>query len=260
MQVENHEHAAVVRSGAGADGSINLATSLGLPSMEPEVWRKDVRRAKDRLGRGQMLVVSVVGTPVPGGDLDALALDYARCAEWAAAAGAGAVEVHLASPGPDRGQILYEDPRAAAYVLARVRRVVSRPVIAKLGGFRSPRLLHETMTALAPWAHGFTLVDGILRQVVDAEGHPAFEGAGRAVASVVGPDTYAVCARQVEETLAWRRAGQWDRAILAAGGVTSVDRALKSLRDGADAVLVGPAVIADPLLAYRFRSAVRTAA
>jgi hypothetical protein len=71
-----------------------------MPSMEPDVWRKDVRRAKDALTSGQLLIVSVAGTLTPGGDAEALITDYARCAAWAVEAGADAVEVHLAVSDP----------------------------------------------------------------------------------------------------------------------------------------------------------------
>jgi hypothetical protein len=259
--VENQAHAATICPATAARRSPTLAISLGVPSMEPDVWRKDLRRAKDRLGRGQVLVASVIGTPT-GDDIDALAGDYARCAVWAAEAGADLIEVHLACPRPgtEPGQMLYEDVRAAGHVLSRVRAHVGQPVIADLGAFRSPRQLHDVLTRLAPWVHGFALVHGLHRRVVDGEGQPAFEGKDREIARVVGADTYAACSRQVEEAIAWRKAGEWSRAILAAGGVTTVDRAQQSLRDGADAVLVGTAALADPLFAFRFRNALRTAA
>src|SRR5688572_31082170 len=45
-----------------------------------------------KIGRGQILVVSVLGTVPPGGDREALVADYAACARWAAEAGADVVE------------------------------------------------------------------------------------------------------------------------------------------------------------------------
>jgi hypothetical protein len=128
-------------------------------------------------------------------------------------------------------------------------------VIAKLGMFRSPRILHETATKLAPWTNGFALVHGVVRRVVDEDGKAAFEGAGRDVADIVGADTFSVCGRQVEEMLAWRKAGAWDRAVLAVGGISSVARALHLLHEGADAALVATAALTDPLFAVRFREA-----
>ena len=259
--VENQELTATVTRRAPAAGVPTLAVSLGEPSMEPDVWRKDVRRAKERIGRGQMLIVSVMGTPEPGRDADALVADYARCAAWAAESGADAVEVHLAAPDPfaEQAQMLYENALLAAHIVYRVRASVAVPVLAKLGVFRSPRVLHETATKLAAWTSGFVLVHGFHRRVLDDKGNPAFEGAGRERADVVGHDIFPIASRQVLEMLAWRRAGAWDRAVLAVGGVTTVERAQDLLREGADAALVATAAIFDPLFAARCRQARVTA-
>ena len=253
--VESREQAAVALRRAHANGAVTLAVSMGMPSMEPEVWRKDVRRAKEALSRGQMLLVSVAGTVPVGGDAEGLIADYARCATWAAEAGADVIEVHLATPDPfaEHAQMIFENVPLSAQILYRVRTSIGQPIVAKLGMFRAPRMLHETATKLAPWTNGFALVHGVVRRVVDEDGKAAFDGAGRDLAEVVGADTFAVCARQVEEMLAWRKAGAWDRTILGVGGITSVERALHLLHEGADAALVATAALVDPLFATRYR-------
>jgi dihydroorotate dehydrogenase len=256
--VESREQAAVALRRAQTNGAVTLAVSLGMPSMEPDVWRKDVRRAKDALGRAQVLVVSVAGTVPPGGDAEALIADYARCAAWAAEAGADIVELQLATPDPfaEHAQMIFENVPLSAQILYRVRTSIGQPIVAKMGMFRAPRVLHETATKLAPWTNGFALVHGVMRRVVDEDGRAAFEGAGRDLAEVVGADTFAVCARQVEEMLAWRKAGAWDRVIFGVGGITSVERALHLLHEGADVALVATAALVDPLFATRYREAV----
>ena len=256
--VESREQAAVALRRPHVNGGVTLAVSLGMPSMEPDVWRKDVRRAKDALGPGQMLIVSVAGSLPPGGDAEALIADYARCAGWAVEAGADAIEVHLNVPDPfaEHAQMIFENVPLSAQILYRVRTTIGQPIVAKVGMFRSPRLLHETATKLAPWTNGFVLVHGVLRRVVDEEGKAAFEGAGRDLADVVGADTFAVCARQVEEMLAWRKAGAWDRAILGVGGITSPARAVHLLHEGADVALVATAALVDPQFSLQFRAAV----
>jgi dihydroorotate dehydrogenase (NAD+) catalytic subunit len=253
--VANTEQAAVATRRSGLNGSVTLAVSLGTPSMEPDVWRKDIRRARERIGKGQVLIVSVLGTTPPGGDREGLVADYAQCARWAAEAGADVVEVHLAWPDPfsDQPQAIYENLPLASQILHRVRTSVSAPVVAKLGAFRTPRVLHDTATRLASWASGFTLVHGFQRKVVDDAGDPAFEGLGRDRADIVGADTYPAASRQVAEMLAWRKAGCWDRAVLAVGGLTTAARAHDVLREGADAALVATAALYDPLFAIRFR-------
>jgi dihydroorotate dehydrogenase len=261
-RVENRDQVAVTARRPPQAAQPTLAVSLGIPSSEPDVWRKDVRRAKDRIGPGQVLIVSVIGTPGPGGDAEVLVADYARCAAWAAEAGADAVEVHLATPDPfaEQPQMIFENVFLSAKILHRVRTTVAVPVLAKLGAFRTPRALHDTATKLATWAHGFVLVSGIQRRVIDEEGKAAFDGGGRDRADVVGDDMFMVCSRQVSEMLAWRKAGEWERAILAVGGITTVERADALLRSGADAVLVATAAMFDPLFATRFRQSRASAA
>ena len=252
--VETREQFAVAPRRAHANGSPTIAVSMGTPSMEPDVWRKDMRRAKDRLGPGQILVASVMGTADAGDNPESLIVDYTHCAVWAAEAGADVIEVHLATPNQfgEPGQMIYESIPLSAQILYRIRTTVSLPLVAKLGVFRTPRLLHETATKLAPWASGFTLVPSIPRRVLDEKGNPAFEG--REWVDIVGASTYPVCARQVEEMIAWRKAGAWDHAILAIGGVTTVERARDLLDEGANVAMVDTAAIFDPLLAVRFRS------
>lgn len=256
--VDPYDHVALGARRASMNGDATLAVSFGLPSMDPDVWRKDMRRAREKLGQGQMLIASVVGTPDPAGGVEAFVEDYARCAAWAAEAGAHAIEAHLAVPNPfgDPGHMVYEHIPLSATILYRIRTTVNVPVLAKLGMFRTPRLLHDTATKLASWAHGFVLVHAIPRRVVDEEGKAAFEGNGREYADVVGAGTFPICSRQVQELLAWRRAGAWPHPILAVGGISTVERARHLLREGADAVLVATAALFDPLFAVRYRQEV----
>jgi dihydroorotate dehydrogenase len=81
---------------------------------------------------------------------------------------------------------------------------------------------------------------------------PAFPGSGRELAGVAGAEVYDTCRIQVEELLAWRKAGAWDRVVLAVGGLTTAERARAALDAGANAALVATAALADPLFAARF--------
>ncbi len=237
--------------------AVTWAASFGLPSPDPGEWRADVMRAKSKIRPSQALIVSVAGTPAQGGGPELLADDYAVCARWAADAGADVIEVHLSCPNitSEQPQMLFENPALSALIAERVRRAVGhRPVIAKLGASRSPRPLHELATRLAPYLDGFILVNGLQRRVVKADGTAAFTGAGRELAGICGTDVYDHCRVQMEELLAWRKAGAWSRAILAVGGITTVERARAALAAGADAVMVATAAMVDPLIAARFRA------
>jgi dihydroorotate dehydrogenase (NAD+) catalytic subunit len=236
-------------------GRVTWAVSIGLPSAEPAEWRADVSRAKSRLRPGQMLIVSVVGTPAPGAPQEQLADDYALCARWAAEAGADAIEVHLSGPNMNaeqQPQMISESPQLSAYIVDTVRRAVGeRPVLAKLGATRSPRALHELATRLAPRLDGFVLVNGFRQKVAKPDGAQAFPGEHRDVATVVGAGVYEQCHVQLEELLAWRKAGAWNRVILSVGGLTTAERVARAIEVGADAAMVATAALVDPLIATR---------
>lgn len=235
-------------------GAVTWAVSLGSPSPDPERWQADVRRARARMRETQLLIVSVAGTPRPDGE--GLVEDYARCAGLAAEAGADVVEVQLCSPSTvaEHAPTVFEDHVLSTRVLQAVRRALGgHPVIAKLGASASPRALHEVATRLAPWVNGFVLVSGLRRRVVKPDAGAAFGGPGREVADVVGAGIHEYCRLQVAELLAWRKAGAWERSILAVGGITTVDRIEQALAGGADAALVATAALCDPLIGARFR-------
>ena len=235
-------------------GAVTWAVSLGLPSADPAEWRGDVMRAKAKIRPDQALIVSVAGTPEPEGDAEQLADDYALCARWAADAGADIIEVHLSCPNTsgEHAQMIFETPSLSALIVDRVRRAVGqRPMIAKLGATRSPRALHELASRLAPRVDGFILVNGLERRVMKPDGTPAFVGEQRAVAGVVGAAVFEHALMQIDELVAWRKAGAWNRTLLAVGGITTPERARATLAAGADAVMVATAALTDPLIAAR---------
>ena len=63
---------------------ISSAVCFGMPSMAPQTWREDVRRASAALPAGKILIVSVVATPAEGATARQVADDFAQCAAWAA--------------------------------------------------------------------------------------------------------------------------------------------------------------------------------
>lgn len=237
---------------------VTWAVSLGRPSPDPAAWRPDVMRAKAKIRPGQVLIVSVAGTPTPDGGDEALAEDYAQCARWAAEAGADVIEVQLASPAAvgERPPMVFENPALSVFVLDRVRRAVGqRPVVAKLGATKSPRALHELASRLASRLDGFVLVQGLRRRVTKPDGAPAFGSPERELATVVGAGAWGPSTVQIEELVAWRKAGAWTKAILAVGGLTSVERIQAALDGGAEAALVASAALTDPLIAARHQMA-----
>ena len=109
-----------------------------------------------------IVATAAIGAQLSGSPLDAVAVRELLADGARDEAGAEAIEVHLATPDPfvEQPQMIYENVPLAARILHRVRTTVTIPVLAKLGPFKTPRLLHDTATRLAPWANGYVLVHG----------------------------------------------------------------------------------------------------
>jgi dihydroorotate dehydrogenase (NAD+) catalytic subunit len=221
--------------------------------MAPEVWRADVRMARKALRRGQVLIVSVVGTPVSGGGEEALIEDFVRCARWAAAAGAHCVEANYSCPNVTTPEgSIYQDPRSSGRLSRALRAALpSTPFLIKAGHFETRARLQAFTRAVAGLADALVIVNGISRRVVGRDGKPAFPGYERV--GILGRALHEPAVEAVQEAVsAGRRPGL---PVLAVGGVLEERDAADFFAAGAAAVLSGSGAALDPLLAVRLKQA-----
>lgn len=238
-----------------AEGAeISSSVCFGMPSPEPGVWREDVRRSREGLAEGQILIVSVVATPGAAPDLDQIAADYARCAAWAVEAGAHVVEANLSCPNVCSAEgTLYQDPRASHIISGQVRRAIgSTPLLLKVGALPDGRVQRELLQAVSGIADGLTLVNGISRPVLHTDGRPVF-GERYRTAGVLGraihePSVAAV--RAVRQSISAERL---PLALAAVGGVATPGDIGDFIEAGADAVLCGSAPMYLPDLALEVK-------
>jgi dihydroorotate dehydrogenase (NAD+) catalytic subunit len=183
-------------------------------------------------GRGARAVVSIAG-----GSVD----DYARLAALLdGRPGVSMIEVNISCPNvEDRGQVFACDPRAAAEVVAAVRRETAVPVFAKL----SPDVTDITTIARAcvdAGADGLSVINTLLGLAIDTSTmRPVLGGI---TGGLSGPAIRPValrCVWQVHQALP-------HVPILGMGGIRTGLDALEFLLAGASAVSVGTTVFGDP--------------
>lgn len=229
---------------------LSSAVCFGMPSMDPDHWRSDIRCTVSTLRPGQILIVSVVGTPRDSGSLDALAEDFARCAEWVVEAGAPVIEANLSCPNVCSAEgTLYLDGNATRHVVQRIRDAIGRvPLLVKVGVLPGAIVQQRFLDAVDDVVDGITLVNCIARPVLHPDGSPVF-GEGFRTVGVLGrtihePSLAAVAS--LRQALDRRRL---NLALLAVGGASTVEDIADFFRVGADAVLCGSAPMYLPDLA-----------
>jgi len=234
---------------------ISSAVCFGMPSMEPSFWREDIAKSKESLSEGQKLIVSVVASPESDWSVAQVADDYAQCAAWAAESGADVVEANYSCPNvcSAEGQV-YMDVDLAGAVTKAVRSGIGDVrLLLKIGVFPNLDLQRAFLRAVAGEADGITLVNGISREVLHADGHPVF-GEDYVRAGVLGRIIHEPCVAAVREAKAAIDAEGFNLALAAVGGVSSLDDYKDFIEAGADAVLCGSSPMYLPDLAAEIKA------
>lgn len=229
-----------------------LTTSVcfGMPSMAPEEWRPDVEKSRNSLSPGQLLIVSVVGTPGDMPDLDVLAQDYAQCAAWAAESGAHIVEANLSCPNVCTAEgSVHLDPHTTRVITEALRAALpNTPLLIKAGHFDTDESMSRFLETVQPLVDGVELVNCIARRVHDSNGQPTF-GAQRERVGILG---WAIRQRSLANVTAAVRLAS-DLPIFAVGGVMTAEDASSYFDAGACAVMMGGAPMFNPHLAAQIK-------
>ena len=240
----------VVENSVNDPARVSSSVCFGMPSAAPEFWRADVRQAREGLGEGQILIVSVVATPSKNSSLSEIAADFAQCAEWAVAAGAHAVEANLSCPNVCSAEgTLYHDVAASQTVVRQIRKAIGEaPLLLKLGVFPDEIRMREFLCAIDGLADGVTMVNCIIRAVQYRDGRPAF-GPEFPKAGVLGRAIHEPSAAIVRAVRKCIESDGLTLQLAAVGGASTPGDVKDFFDAGADAVLCGSSPMYVPGLA-----------
>jgi len=245
---------------SGPLDQLSITNSFGMPSRAPQVWREDVGQAKSALHPGQMLVVSVVGSEQEGGTLLDLAQDFAQAAEWAAEAGADAIEANLSCPNVQSAEgSLYQSAEAVGIIARNLKaNLGSVPFLLKIGSL--PTYEKVLAVARAAWqggAAGIAAINTIPAQVLDRTGQQALPGAGRLVSGICGAAIKPAGLEMVKKLNRARNElgltpGEF--VIVGVGGIMTGHDAQEYYQAGADGAQSGTGAMWNPGLAQEYKA------
>jgi dihydroorotate dehydrogenase (NAD+) catalytic subunit len=235
---------------------LSSAVCFGMPSMAPEIWRPDVTAAKQALGAGQVLVVSVVATPGPDDGDKALVEDFVRCATWAAEAGADVVEANFSCPNVCTGEgSIYRDAKLSGTIGKELRKALpAHPLLIKAGHFPEHAGMSDFLHAMKDYVSGITMVNGISRPVLHPDGQPVF-GPDYLHAGVLGRALHGLSVSQVAQAVEIVQQNDLGLEIVGVGGVSSAADARAFRESGAAAVMLGSSPMYLPELALKIKEA-----
>jgi dihydroorotate dehydrogenase len=229
------------------------AVSFGMPSQDPQVWRRDVEQTRARLPAEKLLSVSVVGTIQEGWSIAELAEDYARCARWAVESGADAVETNLSCPNVTTcdGQ-LYRSPDDSKLVAERVREAIgSVPYIMKIGYFPSAESAGALLDAVGHVVDALALTNSIATMVRNQQQQFMYGRQKRGICGAAIRDTSIAQIRMMRELITERNL---PLHLIGVGGISSVEHLRAYLAAGAQMCHLATAPMVNPVVGLDIRN------
>lgn len=236
---------------------ISITNSFGNPSKGPDFWVDDLRKALSYQGKGQLLIMSVVGTIKEGYSQAEYYKDFADTAELAVSTGVEAIEVNLSCPNVATEGVICYSKEADISICKQVKeRIGNIPLIAKLGYFSEAQqdLLEDIIKSLAPYVSAFSVINTISGPVVDENGEQALPGPNRLYSGICGKAIKWAGLDMVSRLNAIRENNNLGFEIIGVGGVMNPGDFEKYLQNGADAVQSATGAMWNPYLAAEIKS------
>lgn len=227
--------------------------SFGIPSKDPDYLIADIAKANASLAPGQVMIVSVVGTPRPGEDF---AGDFAVASRIALEGGAKIIEADFSCPNVASCEgSIYSSPQAVFDISIKVKQAIgNRPLIIKIGVISEKEKLREVMLAAA--RAGVQAVCGIntvSMNVTKQDGTPAL-GEKRLRAGVCGGPIRLAALDFIRMAREINDEEKLGLVIMGTGGVTLPEHFDLFFQEGADVAMSAVGMLWDPYLAARYHN------
>jgi uncharacterized protein YggL (DUF469 family) len=230
----------------------DIVTSIGGASRGMESWAADYEQVQ-RHPRGRRFVgLSIIGD---GSTQDAVLSSFLDGVSFARGLRPPFIELSpschsLENSYAHKVEFLVKLCRASKKALVGS----GIPLFLKLA-YTEPGLLELILLQTGSYANGVVLNNSLPVRPVsrDGNGKEYQPFPGREVAGLSGPSLFDLTISSVRKAVEIRNREKLDLAIIASGGVTSVDQIKQVVSSGADLLFVTTAAIYDPLLAIKAR-------
>ncbi|OGL30722.1 hypothetical protein A3F37_03835 [Candidatus Saccharibacteria bacterium RIFCSPHIGHO2_12_FULL_41_12] len=239
-----------------SEKELSITNSFGNPSRGPEFWVNDLKKALSYQGKGQLLIMSVVGSIQDDFSEEDYWDDFAYAAELAANTGVQAIEINLSCPNVATEGVLCYNYDAVIGICKRVKNKVGGiPLIAKFGYFSKQQqaLLEKIIKDTSPYLAAVSVINTISAPVVNESGEQALPGPNRLKSGVCGASIkwggldMTKRIRQIIDT------NSLELEIIGVGGVMTTDDFKEYRTAGADLVQSATGAMWNPALASEIK-------
>lgn len=217
---------------------ISITNSFGVPSKETPVWQDDFKTAMSYEKKGQLAVLSFMGTVKAEQSQNEFIDDYILAGSLAAKTGAKVLEVNLSCPNIGNEGLVCYNLDVTEKVCEGLRAVIgSTPLMLKVGYYKNNEDIVRLAEIAEKYANGVSAINTVQATIVDEKGEQALPGPNRSRSGVCGASIKWAGLEMVQRLKSARDASGASFKICGVGGVTTSDDYTEYLRAGADIVM-----------------------
>ncbi|NTU46407.1 hypothetical protein HGA88_02165 [Candidatus Roizmanbacteria bacterium] len=237
---------------------LSITNSFGVPSKDPSEWQDDVKKALSYAGKGQVLILSFMGTVRPNQTPQEFIDDFVLAAKLATETGATVLEANLSCPNiGNEGLVCYNLSATDAILKAVRKEIGDLPLIVKTGYFADEGALAQFAESCANYAHAISAINTIAAPIVDKNGNQALPGSPmRLKSGVCGTSIKWAGIEMVKRLKKLKEEKGYSYKIEGVGGVMNAQDYQDFLDVGADAVMSATGAMWNPLLAQEIKQKV----
>ena len=236
---------------------LSITNSFGVPSKHVPEWQEDVRKAAIAAGKGQILVVSFMGTVKPDQTQQEFIEDYALAARLANETGAHVLEANLSCPNiGNEGLVCYNLDVTEKITKAIRDCILNRKLILKVGYYQDGAQLQRLAEIANAYADSISGINTLQAEVRDVKGNQALPGSpARLRSGVCGVGIKWAGLDFVRRLAKIKQKRGFKFSIEGVGGVLK-PQDYKEYRDaGADSVMSATGSMWNPYLAKEIKEA-----
>lgn len=234
---------------------LSITNSFGVPSKDPQVWQEDVKKAISFAGKGQVLVLSFMGTVQKEQTQQEFIDDNILAAKLTKETGAKILEVNLSCPNiGNEGLVCYNLPVTEA-ICKGIRSVIGNtPLILKVGYYEHDADIQKLAEIANEYANSVSGINTLQAKIVDKDGNQALPGPMRMLSGVCGHAIKWAGLSFVKRMKKIRDEKQFSFAIDGVGGVLTTEDYKEYKNAGADCVMSATGAMWNPFLAQEIKS------
>lgn len=260
---ERLEHAVVANT--NYKDPLSITNSFGVPSRKPEIWQEDVKKAISYTGKGQVMVLSFMGTVKKGQTQEEFTQDYILAGRLAFETGAKVLEANLSCPNIGNEGLVCYNLEVTEKIAKGIRKVIGNtPLVLKVGYYKrslpssgdegkDDKDLVRLAEIANEYADDVAGINTLQATVVDEKGDQVLPGPGRLRSGICGASIKWAGLDFVKRLKAIRDKKGFKFSITGVGGVTKPGDYFEYRKAGADAVMSATGAMWNPKLAQEIK-------